>query len=77
MTCCICDAQKECTPAQAFVRGFNLGKAFADSTEEQRRELMRVGMCLRHCHELHEHEAWAKRNVGTEPPWAEGEPAVT
>jgi hypothetical protein len=75
-SCCVCQAETDCPfKAHAFVRGFNLGTAFALS-EVGTSELLRGLFCLRHCHELQEHAAWARRNVGAEPP-QEPEPVVT
>ena len=74
--CCVCQSN-EARPSLAFVRGFNLGRHFEEGDPDQRKEMLLRSLCLRHCHELNEHEAWVLRNQGKDLPWPEEEPRVT
>ena len=74
--CCVCQAS-EVHPTLAFVRGFNLGKHFEQGDPDQRKQMLRRSLCLRHCRELIQHEAWVLRNNGKSLPWPEEEPGVT
>lgn len=74
--CVVCDVETGAVSiALAMIRGINLGRRIERASPVLREKFASDCLCSRHCRLLHEHETWANKNTGKDPPWDEEEPS--